>query len=127
MQIHLKACGWVCRPTDSWGDADLDVLGPGPYVLQICTAYEEDLPRAQHYVRYRVTAAPKLHLPIMVVLLTMVLGLLVMSPHLLPLGLLVLIALRGLLRAKKFMTTAVSQLAIECGEAVGMVRVEDAQ
>ena len=47
-------------------DADIEVLGPGPYKLKLCSVYEEDLQRALHYIRYRVEVKMKLQAPLII-------------------------------------------------------------
>lgn len=127
LQEHLQACGWTCRPTCDWGKADLDILGPGPYALQLCSTCEEDLERGAHYVRYRIEARAKPMLPLLVMALLAPLGALYGAPYLAPLALPSLIALKLVLQARRFMIRAVSQLAIECGEPLGMSRVGDGE
>jgi len=56
LEEHLNACGWIARPSCSWDEADLDVLGPGPYRLQLTSVYEENIEESRHFVRYRITA-----------------------------------------------------------------------
>lgn len=125
LQRHLGDCGWICRPTCEWGEADLDVLGPGPYRLQLCSLYEEILEKGAHYVRYRVTARPRPFVWPLAGILAALLASLCAAPYLLPLAAPLTIALRCLLTAKRGMIEAVSQLAEECGKPLGMVRVEE--
>ena len=123
---HLRACGWICEPSSGWSEADLDIAGPGPYRLQLCSVYEEILERGAHYVRYRITARPKPYVwPLAGVVASCLVGL-AFVPYLLPLTLPLAIVLRYLLSAKRAMIEAVSQLAEECGKPLGMVRVEEA-
>lgn len=122
---HLSDCGWICRPTSDWGQADLDILGPGPYRLQLCSLYEEILEKGAHYVRYRITASPKPFVWPFIVLLAAALTGLTFAPYLLPLAAPLALALRCLLAAKRGMMEAVSQMAEECGKPLGMIRVEE--
>ncbi len=64
LERHAQDCGWSCQPSSDWDVADLDILGPGPYRLQLCSVYEDDVEHGRHFVRYRVTARPKRWLPL---------------------------------------------------------------
>ena len=66
VEEHMRSCGWVVQPSDNWDDSDLDILGPGPYTLKLCSVYEENLERGQHFIRYRVKVRMKPHAPLMV-------------------------------------------------------------
>jgi GT2 family glycosyltransferase len=125
LQEHLRACGWSCRPTCNWGEADLDILGPGPYTLKLCSTYEEDLERGQHYVRYRIRPRAKLMLPFLYFAVFAPLGALYFAPYLAPLAVPAVIALKLLLQTRCFMVRAVSQLAVESAEPIGMSCVGD--
>jgi glycosyltransferase involved in cell wall biosynthesis len=125
LQRYLRACGWSCRASDEWDTADVDVLGPGPYRLQICSVYEENLERSFHMVRYRVTARMKGVKLALWTAIALTIGLIAALPYLLPLTLPLAIAARGLARAKRHMVTAVSQLALECAEGLGLQKVRE--
>lgn len=125
LQRHLRTCGWVCRECDEWSDADLEILGPGPYTARLFSVYEEDLEHGRFYVRYRLTARPK---PVQVLLLVAIESALVACvamPFLLPLAVPLLVALWIVLTAKRSMIRAISQLAVDCGDALGMTRAEE--
>jgi O-antigen biosynthesis protein len=124
LQRHLQDCGWSCRPSSDWDAADLDVLGPGPFRLQLCSVYEDDVEHGQHYVRYRVTARPKRWLPLVWLALAASVGLFFWAPTLLPLALPLAALARAMVGVKRYMQSAVSQLAAECAEPLGMVKVE---
>ncbi|HXT58298.1 MAG TPA: glycosyltransferase [Pirellulales bacterium] len=127
LNVHLRDCGWVCEPSSEWGRADLDISGPGPYRLQLCSVYEEILELGAHYVLYRVTARAKPFVwPLAGAVGASLVGL-AFAPYLLPLALPLAIVLRYLLSAKRAMVEAVSQLAEECGKPLGMTRVEEAR
>lgn len=121
---YMRSCGWVARPCSEWDDGDIEVLGPGPYRLKLCSVYEEDLQRALHYVRYRVTATMKPQAPLVVGgLMALLVGLtqaLYLAPMALPIG----VVLWRYVRARKTMTEAVSQMAMECGWPHGMPKAK---
>jgi hypothetical protein len=124
LQRHLHDCGWKCRVSDDWDVADLDILGPGPYRLQLCSVYEDDVEHGQHFVRYRVTARPKRWLPIAWLALIGSAALIFRMPCLVPLALPLAALGRGMFGVKRYMQSAVSQLAAECAEPLGMIKVE---
>jgi glycosyltransferase involved in cell wall biosynthesis len=121
---HMKSCGWVAQPCNEWDDADIEVLGPGPYRLKLCSVYEEDLQRALHQVRYRVTVQMKWQAPIVVGGLMAVLVAMTQALYLAPLAVPIVVILRRYVRARKTMTEAVSQMAMECGWPVGMPKAK---
>jgi hypothetical protein len=121
---HMKSCGWVARPCGEWDDADIEVLGPGPYTLKLCSVYEEDLQRALHQVRYRVTVKMKWHAPVVVGGLMAVLVAMTQALYLAPLAVPIVVVLRRYVRARKTMTQAVSQMAMECGWPIGMPKAK---
>lgn len=117
---HMRACGWQAQPAGEWDSADIEVLGPGPYRLLLSSVYEEDLERARHFVRYRVEAKMKAHAPLVVGGLMALLVCLTQLPQLAPLSIPIIVILYRYVRARKIMTTAVSQMAMECGWPIGM-------
>jgi hypothetical protein len=121
---HMKSCGWVARPCNEWDDADIEVLGPGPYTLKLCSVYEEDLQRALHYIRYRVTAKMKPQAPLMVAGLMAALIGITQALYLAPLAIPIAVVLRRYVRARKTMIQAVSQMAMECGWPIGMPKAK---
>lgn len=121
---HMKSCGWVARPCNEWDDADIEVLGPGPYTLKLSSVYEEDLQRALHQIRYRVTSKMKLQAPLVVGGLMAILVALTQALYLAPLALPVILVLNRYVRARRAMTQAVSQMAMECGWPVGMPKAK---
>jgi len=121
---HMKSCGWVARASSEWDDSDIEILGPGPYTLKLTSVYEEDLQRALHYVRYRVTPKMKLHAPIVVAVLMSILVALTQALYLSPLAIPVLFILTRFVRARKQMVQAVSQMALECGWPIGMPKAK---
>lgn len=124
LQEHLRACGWISKVNDDWDDFDLEVAGPGPVRLRLTSVYEEDLERAQHFVRYRVVARWKasffVQLGALLTLLALCLTQLYLWPVAIPLGL----GIIRLLRAREFQTRALAQLAVECAEPLGMIAVQ---
>src|SRR5207237_4632625 len=63
---HMQSCGWMAGGCGEWDDADIEILGPGPYTLKLTSVYEEHLEHARHYVRFRVEAKMKLQAPLVV-------------------------------------------------------------
>ena len=125
LQAHMRSCGWIVRPSGQWDDADLDILGPGPYTLKLCSVYEENLERGQHFIRYRVTARMKLQAPLMVAAMMAGLVLLTQALYLWPLAVPTILVLRRYMRARRMMIAAVSQMAMECGWPIGMPRARE--
>jgi cellulose synthase/poly-beta-1,6-N-acetylglucosamine synthase-like glycosyltransferase len=121
---HMRSCGWVARPCSEWDDADIEVLGPGPYRLKLGSVYEEDLQRALHNVRYRVTARMKPQAPLTVAALMAALVGITQALYLAPLALPIIVVLWRYVGARKKMTQAVSQMAMECGWPVGMPKAK---
>jgi hypothetical protein len=121
---HMTSCGWVARPCDEWDDADIEVLGPGPYTLKLTSVYEEDLQRAMHHVRYRITPKMKVHAPIVVALLMAMLVGITQALYLTPLAVPIVYVLTKFVGARKLMVQAVSQMAMECGWPIGMPKAK---
>lgn len=117
---HMKSCGWVARPCNEWDEADIEVLGPGPYTLKLTSVYEEDLQRALHQIRFRVTARMKLQAPLVVGGLMAVLVAMTQALYLAPLAIPIVVVLERYVRARKTMIQSVSQMAMECGWPIGM-------
>jgi hypothetical protein len=119
LETLARNSGWIARPSCSFSPFDLEILGPGPVKLQLQSVYEENLERGQHYVRYQIRARFKASA---LVWLGLAGASLLASawahlwPMLFPLGLSLMI----LARAPSTMRRAVSQLAVEAGEALGM-------
>jgi glycosyltransferase involved in cell wall biosynthesis len=120
---HMKSCGWVARACSEWDDADMEVLGPGPYTLKLTSVYEEDLKRAIFRVRYRIKPKIKLYAPIVMVALTAMLVGITQAPYLSPLAVPIIFVLTQLVKAREVMVQAVSQMAMECGWPIGMPKV----
>jgi O-antigen biosynthesis protein len=121
---HMRSCGWVVRPCSEWDDSDIEVLGPGPYKLKLASVYEEDLQRALHYVRYRVTVRMKPQAPLVVGGLMAALVGITQALYLAPLALPIIVVLWRYVGARKKMTEAVSQMATECGWPIGMPKAK---
>jgi GT2 family glycosyltransferase len=122
LERHARDCGWKCQPASDWADADLEIDGPGPYRLQLCTVYEDHVVRAEHYLQYRVTAHRRWWLPALWLALALCLPVFVLAPTLAPMALPWAVLVRGLARVKRYMKSAISQLATECAEPLGMVK-----
>jgi cellulose synthase/poly-beta-1,6-N-acetylglucosamine synthase-like glycosyltransferase len=120
---HMKSCGWIAQPSGEWDTADIDILGPGPYRLKLCSVCEEELEHAAHYVRFRITAKMKFHAPVVVGVLMLLLialtQMLQLAPLAIPLGYIV----SRYVGARKAIIAAVSQMAMECGWPIGMPKV----
>ena len=126
MQIHLKAAGWVARPSDDWATTDLEITGPGPCKAWLSSVYEDDVEHAAHYVRYRVTVRRRTFpLLIGLALMGLVIALLVFRPDFVPLAIPILVYLGLLSGARKNMASAISQLAVECGKPFAMTPAQD--
>jgi len=121
---HMKSCGWVAQPCSEWDDGDIEVLGPGPYTLKLTSVYEEDLQRAMHHVRYRVTAKLKAHAPLFVAGLMAALVGMTQALYLAPLAIPIVFVLTRYVGARKLMVQAVSQMAMECGWPIGMPKAK---
>ena len=121
---HMTSCGWIAQPCDEWDDADIEVLGPGPYRLKLSSVYEEHLEHARHYVRFRIEAKLKPHAPIVVAALMAALIGITQALYLAPLALPIIIILMRYMRARKQMIGAVSQMAMECGWPIGMPKTQ---
>lgn len=119
---HMKSCGWTARPCNEWDDADIEVLGPGPYTLRLASVYEEHLEHARHYVRFRIEAKMKWHAPVVVAGLMACLIGITQALYLAPLSIPITVILVRYVRARKAMTSAVSQMAMDCGWPIGMPR-----
>jgi hypothetical protein len=107
-----------------WDSSDILVHGPGPVRLHFISVYEEHLQLAQHFVRYNITSRWK---PSHLLKLAALLGLFafcVSQVYLLPLAAPVLLAIIQMARASACQTAALSQLALECAEPLGMAPVE---
>ncbi|MGZ8899500.1 MAG: glycosyltransferase [Limisphaerales bacterium] len=122
---HMQSCGWVARRSSEWEDSDIEILGPGPYTLTLTSVYEEDLQRALHYVRYRVTPKMKLHAPIVVGLIMATLVGLTQVLYLAPLAIPLTFVLTRFVQARKQIVQAVSQMALECGWPIGMPKAKE--
>jgi len=64
-------------------------------------------------------------LPLCVGLLLLTFPAFALAPYLLPLWIPATVLLNCFLRAKRVMTRSLSQLAVECGEPLGMTRVKE--
>jgi hypothetical protein len=124
LERHLRDCGWACRPSSDWDAADLDILGPGPYRLQLCSVYEDDVEHGLHFVRFRVTTRAKRWLPAVGLAIAAAVPALALAPTLLPLAAPLGVLAWALVRTRRYMQSAVSQLALECAEPLGMIKAD---
>jgi glycosyltransferase involved in cell wall biosynthesis len=120
--IHMQSCGWIARPCNEWDDGDIEVFGPGPHILKLSSVYEEVLERGEHYIRYRISVKTKPYAPCVVALLMAMLVGITQALYLAPLALPIIVILYHLVRARKTMLQAVSQMAMDCGWPIGMPR-----
>jgi hypothetical protein len=125
LEEQLRNCGWISKSNSDWDDYDLEVKGPGPVRLRLISVYEEDLERAQHYVRYRVETHWKLSYLPKGILLAGLFGLCLSKVYLLPLAFVFAFGLFRLAHARRIQSAALSQLAMECAEPLGMVPVKN--
>jgi glycosyltransferase involved in cell wall biosynthesis len=121
---HMKSCGWIARACNEWDTGDIEVLGPGPYRLKLTSVYEEVLERGEHYIRFRITTTTKAYAPCVVALLMAMLTGITQALYLTPLALPIVLILYHLVRARKTMIQAISQMAMDCGWPIGMPRAK---
>jgi hypothetical protein len=121
---RLRDCGWVARVNHDWEDLDIEVDGPGPVRLQLYSVYEEDLERSQHYVRYRIASNWRPRAIVQIALLAALFACCALKVFLWPLALPLASAIFVTSRARQIQTAALSQLAIECAEPLGMTAVQ---
>lgn len=124
LQEQLCHCGWLARAGGNWDDFDLKVEGAGPVWLTLTSLCEEDLERGHHFVRYRIQSRWKPASLVKAALLIALSGFCLTKPFLLPLAIACSFAVVRILRARQTQTRAISQLALECGEPLGMTPVE---
>jgi hypothetical protein len=86
--------------------------------------YEDDVEHGRHFVRYRVTARAKRWLPLVWLALLASIPVFFWAPTLLPLAIPLLVLARAMAGVKRYMQSAISQLAAECAEPLGMVKAE---
>jgi hypothetical protein len=121
---HLRRCGWNCRDADDWSDADLEITGPGPCRVELRSVAEERLEKGWYFVRFGLRSRMQGAATLGAALLLVFLACLYRVPTLLPLAVPAIVALWTIARARSRMTAAVSQLAMECAEAMNMPKVE---
>jgi len=124
---YLANCGWKARPNTDWEDSDIFVEGPGPVRLSLTSVYEEDLERAQHFVRYRVGSQWKPMYLLYAAGFAILAGLCLTRIYLLPLALPWTLAVFRILSARRSQADALSQLAREVGDPLGMIPVEPSE
>jgi glycosyltransferase involved in cell wall biosynthesis len=119
LESLLRHSGWIVRPSDSFTQTDLDILGPGPFAFHVQSLCEEHLDKAKFYLRYRVSIRCRLK-TLACLALTLASFAAVFATHLwpllLPLGMFIYLQVRALWR----LPLAISQIAVEAGEALGM-------
>jgi hypothetical protein len=121
---HVRRCGWNCRDADDWSDADLEITGPGPCRVELRSVAEERLEKGWYFVRFGLRSRMQGAATLGAALLLVFLACLYRVPTLLPLAVPAIVALWTIARARSRMTAAVSQLAMECAEAMNMPKVE---
>jgi O-antigen biosynthesis protein len=124
LAAHARRCGWACSEGCPWGAEDLVIHGPGPYRVSLRSVAEERLEKGWFQIRYRVRARIKPSAVLSIAALAAALPAFVLAPEALPLAGPALILLRTLLRGKGAMTAALSQLAMECAEGMGLPSAE---
>src|SRR5262249_7181962 len=115
----LRHSGWIARPSDCFSESDLEIVGPGPFAFQVQSVCEEYLEKGRFYVSYRVRAQWKLKTLLCLALTaTSFLAVLVthLWPLLIPLGVFLYLEVRAFWR----LPLAISQLAVEAGESLGL-------
>jgi hypothetical protein len=120
---HLNDCGWAARAGGEWDRGDVLIDGPGPYRLHLTSVAEERLEKGYFFVRYRVEPTVKPSAVLLTAGLLALLAVIALKPFLLPLAVPLLIVLRVLAGARRAMTRAVSQLAVEIARARRMPKV----
>jgi glycosyltransferase involved in cell wall biosynthesis len=124
LETQLRNCGWIARTNTDWESSDITVEGPGPVRLAMLSVCEENLERAEHYVRYRIAAQWKPAQLVKLAGLIAVFGICAFQVYLLPLAAPLAYGIFRQIRAKQFQTAALSQLALECAGPIGMIPVE---
>ena len=124
---YLRICGWVARTNNDWEDSDLIVDGPGPVRLSLTSVYEEDLEHGRHYVRYQVRSQWKSRYLMLGGGFAVLAALCATQVYLLPLVVPWLLGAFRILGARQTQSDALSQLALEVAEPLGMVPVEPIQ
>jgi GT2 family glycosyltransferase len=117
---HLRRCGWDCREGSDWDSHDLEIPGPGPRRAYLRSVAEEGLEKGWFQVRFRITTRMKPLAVLHTAALLATLPVFVLMPQWSPLALPVALMLRTLMRSEASVTEAISQLAMECAEAMGM-------
>jgi GT2 family glycosyltransferase len=121
---HLRNCGWSAKMNNDWEGFDVEMKGPGPVRLTLTSVYEEDLEHAQHYVRYRIESKWKPFYLFQGILLAVLFDICLREIFFWPLALPLGFGLYRLIGARHNQTKALSQLAMECAEPLGMIPVK---
>jgi glycosyltransferase involved in cell wall biosynthesis len=119
LQILLRHSGWVARPSDSFSESDLEIVGPGPFAFQLQSVCEEYLDKGRYLLSYRIRPQWKAKTLICLALTASSFAAVFAThlwPLLLPLGVFLYLNLRALWR----LPLAISQLAVEAGEALDL-------
>ena len=120
MERNFRTCAWVAEISSDWDEADLNIKGPGPAYADFISTHEMGNQPGEQYLRFRIDAHFKpwawAVMGLLLVFGTYCLTSLYTMPLLVPIGLL----LRSMVWSRRHMIRAVSHLAIECGEAIGM-------
>src|SRR5262249_36960223 len=54
LESLLRDSGWMARPSDSFTQTDLDIVGPGPFAFRLQSVCEEHLEQARFFLSYRI-------------------------------------------------------------------------
>lgn len=123
MTRHLRSCGWVCEAAGEWDDCDLFIRGPGFHEIRLISVYEEVLQIGAHRIRYRLESRslPNRYLATLAIIAGF--GFIVLKPVLLPLAIPLGAFATVVAFSRRHALNAISQAALECGEAMEMTMV----
>ena len=123
MYKHLRFCGWVCEPGGEWDDCDQIVHGPGFHNVRLISVYEEVLQLGLHRVRYRIDSRPRVSYPVAWLAVVLCAILIALQPLLLPLAIPLGAFACVVATSRRHALNAISQAALECGQALEMTEV----
>jgi hypothetical protein len=123
MTRHLRSCGWICEAAGEWDDCDLFIRGPGFNEIRLISVYEEVLQIGAHRIRYRLesTSLPSRYLAALAILIGF--GVIAFNPVLIPLAIPLGAFATVVALSRRHALNAISQAALECGEAMEMTMV----
>lgn len=123
MDRHLHSCGWVCEAGGEWDDCDLFIKGPGLHEIRLISVYEEVLQFGLHRVRFRLESKPRPSFYFGVLAVLGGIALMVLQPALLPLAIPLGAFASIIACSRRHTLNAISQAALECGQALEMTEV----